>query len=273
MPTESAGSGSVVEVEDAALYYEEHGSGAPLILLHGGLVSGVMWGPLPALLADAFRVIVLDSRGHGRSTNPSGTLSYAQLADDVAALCAALGLDRPLVGGYSDGGQVAIELGVRHPDVASALIVGGAHPDFDASGMREMNRAILAADAAGRPDLARLDENLGEFAAVAKACHPGGDEQWQALMSQTGPMWIDYAGLTPDELGRISAPVLLFVGDRDDLVALEHVVSLYRRLSTAELAVVPGADHIGPISPERAPLLAGLIRDFAVRRGEPGAAA
>ena len=70
-------------------------------------------------LVDRFRVIVPDSRGHGRSTNESGALSYALLADDIAALIAALELDRPVVGGYSDGGQVALELAVRHPEAAA----------------------------------------------------------------------------------------------------------------------------------------------------------
>jgi pimeloyl-ACP methyl ester carboxylesterase len=79
-------------------------------------------------------------------------------------------------------------------------------------------------------------------------------------------MWIDYAGLTPNELRGIKPPLLLVVGDRDEAVRLEHVVSLYRTLPTAELAVIPHADHGGPISPQRARLMADVIRDFAARR-------
>ena len=94
---------------------------------------------------------------HGRSTNGAGTLSYAQLADDVAALIAALGVARPVVGGYSDGGQVALELGARHPQAASALIVGAAYPEFVDSGLRDVFRAVLGADEAGAPDLAQVD--------------------------------------------------------------------------------------------------------------------
>jgi pimeloyl-ACP methyl ester carboxylesterase len=94
----------------ATLYHEEHGAGEPLVLIHGGLASSAMWEPLLPGLIDRFRVITPDSRGHGRSTNPGGTLSYAQLADDVAALIAAFGLERPVVGGYSDGGQIALEV-------------------------------------------------------------------------------------------------------------------------------------------------------------------
>jgi len=104
------------------------------VLSHGGLGSSVVWEPLIPALADGFRVILPDSRGHGRSTNPGGHLSYPQLADDLAALIAALGLVRPVVGGWSDGGQAALELGARHPGVAEALIVGAAYPDFAGTG-------------------------------------------------------------------------------------------------------------------------------------------
>lgn len=104
-----------IDVNGTKLSYEEHGEGTPLVLIHGGLASSAAWAPAIAELTAGFRVIQLDSRGHGRSTNPGGQLSYARIADDVAALIAALGLIRPVVGGWSDGGQATLELGARHP--------------------------------------------------------------------------------------------------------------------------------------------------------------
>jgi pimeloyl-ACP methyl ester carboxylesterase len=139
------------------LRYEERGTGTPLVLIHGGLASSALWEPHLPDLADDFRVITPDSRGHGRSTNPSGQLSYTQLADDVAALIAALGLVRPVVGGYSDGGQVALELGARHPGTAGALIVGAAYPEYATTGIREAHRAFIGADDTGTPDHAQVD--------------------------------------------------------------------------------------------------------------------
>ena len=178
----------------------------------------------------------------------------------------------PVVGGYSDGGQVALELGARHPQAASALIVGAAYPEFVDSGLRDVFRAVLGADEAGAPDLAQVDALLGDAAELVKSRHPGGPEQWRALVEQTAPMWLDYPGLTPEELGAIDAPVLLFTGDRDGLIPLELIVSLYRALPDAELAVAPNTDHIGAMMPERAELVAGVIRDFAARRTSPGLA-
>jgi pimeloyl-ACP methyl ester carboxylesterase len=95
--------GRLVDVNGAALYYEEHGDGAPLILIHGGLASSSQWQPVVPELAESCRVIQPDSRGHGRSTNPAGELSYARIADDIAALIAALGLERPMVGAGATG--------------------------------------------------------------------------------------------------------------------------------------------------------------------------
>lgn len=260
---------SSVDVNGASLYYEERGSGAPLVLIHGGLASSVMWQPvLPDLIA-SFRVITPDSRGHGRSTNPSGKLSYSQIADDLAALIASLGLSRPVVGGYSDGGQVALELAVRHPGAAGALIIGAAYPDFVSTGLRELNRAFLGADESGAPDLAQVEAHLGDFARVVKAWHTGGDERWRSLVQQTASMWIDYAGLKADEVHDIDVPALVFAGDRDEQEGqLDLAVSLYRALPRGELGICPNADHVAPITPERAGMFAAMIRDFAQRHSD-----
>jgi pimeloyl-ACP methyl ester carboxylesterase len=260
-------SGSSIDVNGAALYYEQHGAGAPLLLIHGGLSSSAQWGAVVPELAGGFRVIAPDSRGHGNSTNPAGELSYPLIADDIAALIAMLRLRRPVVGGWSDGGQVTLELGARHPEIAGALIVGAAYPDFDTGGLRDAHRALLGADQAGVPDPAHLDAQLGEFAQEIKALHPGGAEQWRTLVRQSAPMWLDYEGLGPRELQAIRTPVLVLAADRDELISLELAVSLYRTLPNAELAVCPRLSHDGP-TPARAPLIASLIRDFARRNAQ-----
>jgi pimeloyl-ACP methyl ester carboxylesterase len=261
----SSASGRSIDVNGVALYYEEHGEGDPLILIHGGLVSSAMWQAMLPHLADGFRVITPDSRGHGRSTNPAGELSYPLIADDVAELIAALELERPVVGGWSDGGQVTLELGARHSGVTGGLIIGAAYPDFRGTGLRDAHKGLLGADAAGTPDIAQLEAHLGDFADIFKSLHPGGTQKWQALVQQTAPMWLDYAGLTPDDLRRIVDPALVLAGDRDELIPLDLMVPLYRALPNAELAICPQADHLGPSTPERARLFAYMIRDFAGR--------
>ncbi|HEX2233473.1 MAG TPA: alpha/beta hydrolase [Thermoleophilaceae bacterium] len=265
---DSRGDDRTIAVNGGKLYYEEHGAGTPLVLIHAGLMSSATWAPLLPDLTDGFRVITPDSRGHGRSTNPGGVLSYAQIADDIASLIAALRLVRPVVGGYSDGGQIALELGARHPEAAGALIVGAAYPDFAGSGLREGVEAFLGADDTGTVDLEQLDATLGDAAGYLKSLHPGGDKQWRALVQQSASMWLDYEGLTADEVRRIEVPTLVFTGDRDDQISLDLMVSLYRSLPNAELAVWPDTDHYAPMSPERAGMFASMIRDFAGRHGK-----
>jgi pimeloyl-ACP methyl ester carboxylesterase len=261
----SSSSGRMVEVNGAALYYEEHGSGHPLVLIHGGLGTSAMWEPLLTHLIGDFRVITPDSRGHGRSTNPAGKLSYSLLADDITALIDSLELEKPVVGGWSDGGQIALELGVRHPKAASGLLVGAAYPDFKTTGLREVHRQELAVGDDGVPDLAGVEETLGDFAELVKSWHLGGEQQWHDLVHQTVPMWLDYPGLSPDELRTVTTPTLVLIGDRDESFSLDLMVQLFRSLPNAELAVCPQANHIGPLIPERAEVFASLIRDFVNR--------
>ena len=113
------------------IHYEDHGAGAPVVLLHGGLVTGhLMWSNHVPALARNHRVLVPDSRGHGRTDNPEGRLAYDLMADDCAAFIEALGLDRPAVVGYSDGAQTALELGIRHPTASRAWCSAGSSPNL-----------------------------------------------------------------------------------------------------------------------------------------------
>jgi pimeloyl-ACP methyl ester carboxylesterase len=261
----TSSSGHVAKVNGCELYFEDHGEGAPLVLLHGGLGSSAMLQPLLSHLVSSFRVITPDSRGHGRSTNPAGQLSYPLLADDIAALIAALELKQPIVGGWSDGGQVAMELGVRHPESVGGLIVGAAYPDFTTTGLRELNKQELAVGENGTPDIAGVEETLGDFASLVKSWHLCGEQQWHDLVHQTVPMWLDYPGIAPEDLRQLTTSTMILIGDRDESFPPELMVQLFRILPKAEFAVCPFADHLGPLLPHRAEVFAGVIRDFVSR--------
>ena len=99
------------------IHYRELGQGPPLVLLHGGTLTSGSWASHLPIFAERFRVLAPDSRGHGKTRNPAGHLSYRQMADDIAAFIEALGLEKPMVLGYSDGGQVALELGLHYPEL------------------------------------------------------------------------------------------------------------------------------------------------------------
>jgi pimeloyl-ACP methyl ester carboxylesterase len=121
--TETSGAGAYADVNGIRLYYETHGQGRPLILLHGGLGSGEMFGPLLPALAEGRQVIAVDLQGHGRTADIDRPISIELMADDIAALVDHLGLDRPDVMGYSLGGGVAFQAAVRHPEVVGRLVL------------------------------------------------------------------------------------------------------------------------------------------------------
>ena len=131
--SENAGSGQYADVNGINLYYETHGTGSPLVLLHGGLGSGEMFGPILPTLAARHRVIVVDLQGHGRTADIDRPLDVRLMADDVAALIDHLGLRNPDVVGYSLGGGVAFQVGFRHPEKVGRLVAASASIRRDAT--------------------------------------------------------------------------------------------------------------------------------------------
>ena len=121
--TRTKGAGQYAEVNGINLYYEIHGAGRPLILLHGGLGSGEMFGPVMPQLAERHQIIAPDLQGHGRTADIDRPLDIRLMGDDIAALIDHLGLDKPDVVGYSLGGGVALQVAVRHPDKVRRLVV------------------------------------------------------------------------------------------------------------------------------------------------------
>ena len=125
--TGAKGTGQYAEVNGVNLYYETHGAGRPLILLHGGLGSGEMFGPILPALAERHQVIVVDLQGHGRTADIDRPLDVGLMADDIAALIDHLGLEQPDVVGFSLGGGVALHIAVEHPDKVGRLVTASAN--------------------------------------------------------------------------------------------------------------------------------------------------
>jgi pimeloyl-ACP methyl ester carboxylesterase len=235
------------------IHYTETGKGPPLVLLHAGLMSTEpAWNGHPGSyatymdqLAARFRVIRPDTRGHGKTPNPSGRPpTYTQLADDVITLIDTLGLDRPLLCGFSDGGMIATVAALRAPSKVRA-VVNDAGFDILIPRMAEMLRRVFG----GSPDASKA--NPDAFAAML-AHDPHGFVR--RLQDSHGGAWrtvveqifvrLTNPGYTIDDLRGMSIPILVLSGDRDFTGPVEDVVAIYRALGkTAELAIVPNLDH------------------------------
>ncbi|CRK57313.1 putative hydrolase (alpha/beta fold family) [Alloactinosynnema sp. L-07] len=248
--------------DGTAIHYTDSGGTNPaIILLHGGLVTGeLMWSAHLPTLSSHYRVIVPDTRGHGLSDNPAGHFAYDLFADDCAALITELGLNRPAVVGYSDGAQIALELGLRKPELVSALVLGGVVVE-----QSEQYRDALAAigfSTPGEVDIDLFERTIPGFLDVIKKLH--GADYVPTFMANTSRLWLTLPTYTDQQLAGIPVPTLIITGDRDEDV-LTQAPRLCRTIPNAELAVIPGADHAAV---ER-PLFADITIDFLTRSGKP----
>ena len=252
-----------IAVNGASLHVEEQGAGPPIVLVHGGTITSASWLPLIELLAPRFRVIVFDSRGHGRSTNPSRELSYQLLADDTAALIKELELDRPIVGGWSDGGQVALEVGLRHAGLARCLIAGGVMHAFQSNDFQSTTRAMFCVGADGQANCDAMEQRGGPLVEWVKSLHTTSPDQWRDVARMSATMWLQYRDLSAEVLAPVTEPTLVVSGDRDELIPLAHTVEIFEWLPDSELAILPGQDHTAPLTEPQG--LAHVIRDYVDR--------
>jgi pimeloyl-ACP methyl ester carboxylesterase len=249
------GKGFYAPVNGLQLYYERHGAGQPLILLHGGLSTGESsFGALVPELAKSKQVITVDLQAHGRTADIDRPLRFETMADDIAALINHLGLGKTDVLGYSLGGDVAIQLATRTPDLVNKLIVASAPFRYD--GWKPETQAGMAAM---NPD-AMLETPMYELY-TRVAPDPG---RWAALVDKTRDLLTESYDWTR-QLGAIKAPVLLVTAETDALYpahAEEFITRLSGRgaASAARLAVIPGTSHYDIMY--RADLLVPLINPF-----------
>jgi pimeloyl-ACP methyl ester carboxylesterase len=256
--------GSYIEANGLRVYHEAYGEGEPLLLIHGGTATSRSWASHLPAFTEHFRVFAPDSRGHGRTDNPTGELGYHLMADDVAALIKALGLQRPLVLGYSDGGQIALELGMRYPGMAGALVLGGTQFRFSEAYLEAVRELLSIADGEEGVDTERLKREQPDLIAYLREGHGHvyGPEYWKMYVRQIASLWMTPLRYTDEDLAAVTDPVLLLVGDRDG-VSTEESVELFRLLPNAELAVAPASDH--SFIEAKASLFDALALDFLVR--------
>ena len=246
-------------------YYEVHGKGDPVVVLHGAYMTIDAMGPILPGLAETRQVIAVEQQGHGRTADIDRPITYEQMADDTAALLRHLGMGRADVFGFSMGGGVALQLAIRHPGLVRKLVVASA--SYTSDGMQpelhEMIPGITPEMFAGSPIEAAYLEvapNPGDF--------PGLVEKLKRL-DMTPFAW------PAEDVRGIEAPTLIVVGD-SDAIRLEHAVETFRLvgggimgdlagLPKSQLVVLPGTAHFIPPGSgvlDRAGWLVPMIREF-----------
>jgi pimeloyl-ACP methyl ester carboxylesterase len=220
-------------VNGLQLYYETHGSGRPLVLLHGGLLTiDLNFGPLLEPLAASGQVIAVELQGHGHTADTTRPMTIEALAGDVIALLDQLGIAKADLFGFSLGGLVACAIALGGPARVGKLIVASA----DAYRPPGRESAPLGEDRL--PTSADFQAWRDAYEAVAP--DPAHFDEFAAKNSA---MVHEFAGWT-DELRSLRPPTLLVFGDRD-FTPLPHVVEMFELLPNAQLAVLPGTTHVG----------------------------
>jgi len=219
-------------VNDIQMYYAEFGKGRPVILLHGGLSNSSYWGNLvPALTSHGFRVIVADSRGHGRSTRSAQPYSYDLMASDVLALLDYLKIQKADLVGWSDGGIIGLDIAIHHPERLNRVYAYGANSDL--SGLKP--------DFDKNPTFAAFIERAGtEYRKLSKT-----PDQYDSFLQQISQMWATQPDFTAEQLGGIKVRVAIADGEYDEGIKREHTEYLARTIPGAELHILPNVSHFG----------------------------
>jgi pimeloyl-ACP methyl ester carboxylesterase len=239
---------SYADFNGVSLHYEEHGSGEPLVLLHGGIGAGEMFEPIVPALAAGRRVITVDLQGHGGTADVDRPLRPETMADDVAALIEHLGLERADLMGYSLGGAVALRTAIQHPERVRRLVLvsvpfsrDGSHPEV----VQSMDQFS--------PELAPMLQQSPVYETYARLAPRV--EDWPVLIAKTADLLhADYDWRTEAE--QLQPPTMLVYADADS-VRPAHIVESYGLLGgglrdahwdgslrpTARLAILPGTTH------------------------------
>ncbi|TAL92016.1 MAG: alpha/beta hydrolase [Paraburkholderia sp.] len=222
-----------VDNDGARIWYATYGAGAPVILLHGGLGHSGNWGyQVPALVSAGHRVVVIDSRGHGRSTRDAKPYLYERMATDVLAVMDALQLEKAALAGWSDGACTALILGMQAPERVAGVFFFGCN--MDPGGTKEFvpTPVIDRCFSRHRKDYAHLSSTPDAFDAFVGAV---------SEMMRTQP---NYAA---DDLAKIRVPVTIVQSENDEFIKPEHAEYLARSIPGAERVILPGVSHFAPL--------------------------
>ncbi|CDG81717.1 alpha/beta hydrolase fold family protein [Janthinobacterium agaricidamnosum NBRC 102515 = DSM 9628] len=212
------------------LYYAVAGKGAPVILLHGGPANSDYWSGLATALKKDHTVILVDSRGHGRSSDDSRPLSYDRMADDVVQLMNHLKIAKADIVGWSDGANVGLDIALRHAARVGKIVAFGGNT----------NTSGTIADADKNPNFAAFLARAEQEYIKLKKTTP---QSYAAFVEKISVMWGGQPNWTDQQLASIKSKVLVMDGDHDEAIKLEHTKYIAAKIPGAKLVILPNTSH------------------------------
>jgi thiosulfate/3-mercaptopyruvate sulfurtransferase len=225
--------GAITQVNDIEMYYEIHGAGEPLLLIHGAVGSSEDFAAVaPAFVEAGYQTIAIDCRARGRSTDAGEPLSYALMASDIVALLDELDIEKAHLAGQSDGAIIGLHMAIHYPDRINKIIAFGAN--YNVSGLFPGFRGYV-----DQMPLADFDAMTGEdYRRLAP--NPDG---LPTLLEKLRHMLLTQPNFTLEELMSIQAPVLVFGGEEEDIVRVEHIRQMGAAIPNATVVIEPGYGH------------------------------
>ncbi|MCU1248814.1 MAG: alpha/beta hydrolase [Edaphobacter sp.] len=222
-----------VEHEGARIWYSTYGSGSPVILLHGGLGHGGNWGyQVAALVRSGYRAVLIDSRGHGRSTRDARPFSYELMGSDVLAVMDALRLEKAGLVGWSDGACTALILAAKAPSRVEGVFFFGCN--MDPSGVNPIEPS---------PTLNRCFARHAKDYALLSAT----PEHFKDFVEDVGLMQRTQPNYSADDLARISVPVVIVQSEHEEFIRREHSEYLAQTIPGAEFLLLKDVSHFAPL--------------------------
>ena len=229
-PLPAATASGYVVHDGARLWWESFGAGRPLVLLHGGLSNSEVWGDqVPALVRAGYRVILIDSRGHGRSSRDERPYTYERMAADVVAVLDDRRIPRASILGWSDGAIIGLVMAMKTPERVDRVFAFAAN--MDPSGINsapDADPTFAHFSTGAAADYRRLSPTPDDFAAFSGAVRR---------------MWDTEPNYTAAELARIHTPVAIVDGDHDEAIKRDHTEYLARSIPGAKLIILPDVSH------------------------------
>lgn len=221
--------GGEIAANGIKIHYAIYGQGSPVVFLHGGLANTDYWGNQVPAVAARHTVILIDSRGHGRSTRDNRPYGYDLMADDVVAVLDALKIPKADIVGWSDGAILGIDLALRHKDRVGKVFAFAANTVT--SGVKE--------GVEKNPTFAAYIERAGhEYEA-----HSSTPKEYNAFVDQISKMWAEQPNWTDEQLKSIETPILIVDGDHDEAIKREHTEYIAATIPHAGLLILPNVSH------------------------------
>ncbi|MGB8384657.1 MAG: alpha/beta hydrolase [Dermatophilaceae bacterium] len=244
---------SYADVNGVHLYFERHGQGDPLVLIHGGLMTiPLSWARLIPVLATDHAIIAVELQGHGRTTDIDRDFNPANNAADIAALLDHLGIDRAAIIGHSTGAATALEMAVNHPGKVTKCVALSASvkPDAMVPEMADLDQLAASGRMPTPDEIAAMQADYERLSST-----PENFEAFQQKIASAD----DSSGWSDQALAGIACPVLVVLGDHD-FVQLGHLTQVQQLIPDSQVGVLPGTTHTQV--PTRIDLLAPMLSAF-----------